>query len=36
MVPESVVTCPHCRTATLESMRADAYRFFYTCTGCGG
>jgi transcription elongation factor Elf1 len=35
MILESVITCPHCGTAKLESMPTDACQFFYTCTGCG-
>jgi hypothetical protein len=35
MILESVITCPHCDTATSEIMPTDACRFFYTCTGCG-
>src|SRR6266699_1114271 len=35
MIPESVITCPHCATAKSETMPTDACRFFYTCTGCG-
>ena len=35
MILESVITCPHCGTAKLESMPTDACQFFYTCTGRG-
>jgi hypothetical protein len=36
MILESVITCPHCATAKLETMPTDACQFFYSCTGCGG
>jgi hypothetical protein len=32
---ESVLTCPHCGTATTEAMPTDACRVFYQCRGCG-
>lgn len=32
---ECVITCPHCRTAKVEVMPADACIFFYECSGCG-
>jgi hypothetical protein len=35
MVYESVITCPACNTAKLESMPTNACQFFYECTGCG-
>jgi hypothetical protein len=35
MIPESVITCPHCATAKAETMPTDACRVFYACTGCG-
>ena len=28
MIHESVITCPHCATANLETMPTDACRFF--------
>ncbi|MDE1949730.1 MAG: hypothetical protein KGL43_10380 [Burkholderiales bacterium] len=31
---ESVLTCPHCGFARLETMPADACQFFYECTQC--
>jgi len=31
---ESVVTCPHCGFATIETMPTDACLYFYECTGC--
>jgi len=36
MILESIITCPHCRTAKSEPMPTDACQIFYTCTGCGG
>ena len=35
MILESIITCPHCATAKLETMPANACQFFYECTGCG-
>jgi hypothetical protein len=35
MILQSVITCPHCGTATQEPMPTDACRFFYECTRCG-
>jgi hypothetical protein len=35
MILQSVITCPHCATATSETMPTDACRYFYVCTGCG-
>ena len=35
MILESVITCPHCGTAKVETMPTDACQFFYQCTGCG-
>ena len=35
MILESVITCPQCGTAKLETMPTDACQFFYVCTGCG-
>ena len=31
---ESVLTCPHCGFATLETMPTDACPFFYECSNC--
>ncbi|MDE2255987.1 MAG: hypothetical protein KGL42_17200 [Betaproteobacteria bacterium] len=31
---ESVLTCPHCGFAKLESMPTDACQFFYECQQC--
>ncbi|MBE0620494.1 MAG: hypothetical protein IH605_07890 [Burkholderiales bacterium] len=35
VVLESVLTCPHCGYARLETMPTDACQFFYECGGCG-
>lgn len=35
MIIQSVITCPRCGTAKLETMPTDACQFFYECTGCG-
>jgi hypothetical protein len=35
MILESLITCPQCATAKMETMPTDACRFFYTCSGCG-
>ncbi|MGI8526725.1 MAG: GDCCVxC domain-containing (seleno)protein [Pseudolabrys sp.] len=35
MILQSIITCPHCATARLETMPTDACQFFYLCTGCG-
>jgi hypothetical protein len=35
MILESMITCPHCATAKLETMPTDACQFFYECAGCG-
>lgn len=34
VVLESVLTCPHCGSATLEMIPTDACRYFYECHGC--
>jgi len=34
MMLESVITCPSCRAAKLETMSTDACQFFYRCAGC--
>jgi hypothetical protein len=31
---ESLLTCPHCGTATPEQMPTDACMFYYECPGC--
>jgi alkylmercury lyase len=35
VIMESVITCPKCSVAKLETMPTDACQFFYECTGCG-
>ena len=34
-VLESVLTCPICTVAKIETMPTDACQFYYDCTGCG-
>jgi hypothetical protein len=34
VVPESVVTCPHCGHPSMETMPSDACQFFYECGQC--
>jgi hypothetical protein len=31
---ESVLTCPHCAFAAVESMPTEACLYFYECTAC--
>ena len=35
MLIESVITCPHCGTAKVETMPTNACVAFYDCKGCG-
>jgi hypothetical protein len=35
VIEKSVITCPNCNTAKLETMPTDACQFFYECSGCG-
>ena len=35
MIVQSVITCPECHAAKLETMPTDACLFFYECSGCG-
>lgn len=35
MIFDSMITCPRCGTARMETMPVDACRVFYDCTGCG-
>jgi hypothetical protein len=35
MIIESVITCPYCGTAKVETMPTNACQHFYECTGCG-
>lgn len=32
---ESVLTCPHCGFAAVETMPIDACVYFHECPGCG-
>ncbi len=34
IIPESVLTCPHCGFAKREVMPVDACQFFYECGNC--
>lgn len=34
VVPESVLTCPHCGFAKSETMPTDACQFYYECSNC--
>ncbi|MFI4939349.1 MAG: GDCCVxC domain-containing (seleno)protein [Burkholderiales bacterium] len=34
IVFESVLTCPHCGHAKLETMPTDACQYFYECENC--
>ena len=34
VVLQSVLTCPHCGFASLETMPSDACQFFYECRQC--
>lgn len=31
---QSVITCPHCGTATTETMPVNACQWFYECPSC--
>ncbi|MGH8137773.1 MAG: GDCCVxC domain-containing (seleno)protein [Steroidobacteraceae bacterium] len=35
MILTSVLTCPNCQHASLETMPTDACIYFYDCAGCG-
>jgi hypothetical protein len=35
LILESVLICPKCRAAKLETMPTDACQFFYECMNCG-
>ena len=34
-IVHSVLTCPQCGHATVETMPENACRFFHECAGCG-
>jgi len=35
MILRSVITCPHCGTASSEPMPTDACQLIYPCSSCG-
>jgi hypothetical protein len=35
IVTEATITCPHCGSATRETMPTNACQHFYTCPECG-
>ena len=35
VIAQSVIICPQCNAATLETMPTDACQFFYECPSCG-
>ena len=35
VITESIITCPLCGIAKVETMPTDACQYFYECTGCG-
>jgi hypothetical protein len=35
VIAQSIITCPKCNAAKLETMPTDACQFFYECTRCG-
>jgi hypothetical protein len=34
-IEQSLITCPKCGAAKLETMPSEACQYFYECTGCG-
>ena len=34
MILQSIITCPRCGFAKLETMPIDACQYFYECSGC--
>ncbi|QEC45616.1 GDCCVxC domain-containing (seleno)protein [Pseudobacter ginsenosidimutans] len=34
LIPESIITCPHCGHQKAEQMPTDACQYFYSCTNC--
>ena len=34
VILESLLTCPHCGSAKLETMPTNACQFYYECPGC--
>jgi hypothetical protein len=35
MILHSIITCPKCGAAKMETMPTDACQYLYECTGCG-
>jgi len=35
LILESLIVCPHCGMAKMETMPTDACQLFYECSGCG-
>ena len=35
MILQSIITCPKCGAAKMETMPTDACQYLYECTGCG-
>ena len=35
MILQSIITCPQCATAKVETMPTNACQLLYECTGCG-
>ena len=35
MILQSIITCPKCGVAKMETMPTEACQYFYECTGCG-
>lgn len=35
VVVTSTLTCPRCGASSIQTMHADACRFFFDCTACG-
>ena len=32
---KAIITCPHCRRESSETMPVDACQYFYVCRSCG-
>ena len=35
MILQSIITCPKCGAANMETMPTNACQYLYECTGCG-
>ena len=35
LIPDSIITCPHCGYSKQETMPTDSCLYFYTCEVCG-